>query len=283
MVYYDGADVSELVGSYLLKKVSNIVDKKCNGLYRDDGLAILQKLLGPQIERKRKDIKMFKTAGLNITIQKGLRIVNYLDVQFNLNNGTYQPYRKPDNTPVYISKKSNHPPIVLKQLPKSIDKRISHISSDESTFCNSLPIYSDALKKSGFNDKLTYSTKTADYDTSEKKTRKRKFIWFNLPFSLNVKTNVGKIFLKLVKRHFPKESPLHKIFNKNMLKVSYSCMHDAPSVLSAHKRNILYIKKSEFGCNCRSKINCQLNNKCWTPKIVYLGDVRNNTNYERKF
>ena len=60
MVYYDGADVSELVGSYLLKKVSNIVDKKSIGLYRDDGLAILQNLSGPQIQRKRKDIKMFK-------------------------------------------------------------------------------------------------------------------------------------------------------------------------------------------------------------------------------
>ena len=90
---------------------------------------------------------MFKTAGLNITIQAGLRIVNFLDVHFNLNNGTYQPYRKPDNTPVYINKKSNHPPVVLKQLPKSIAKRISDISSDENIFCNSITIYSDGLKK----------------------------------------------------------------------------------------------------------------------------------------
>ena len=109
---YDGAEVCELVGSYLLKKVSNIVDKKSIGLYRDDGLAILQNLSGPQIERKRKDIlKMFKTVGLNITIQAGLR------VQFNLNRGTYQSYRKPDNTPVYTNRKSKHPPVVLKQLP----------------------------------------------------------------------------------------------------------------------------------------------------------------------
>ena len=98
-----------------MKKVSNIVDKKSFDLYRDGGLAILQKLSGPQIERKRKDIiKMFKTAVLNITIQAGLHIVNFLDVQFNLHNGTYQPYRKPDNTPVYINKKSNHPPVLLK-------------------------------------------------------------------------------------------------------------------------------------------------------------------------
>ena len=64
MGYYDRAEVCELVGSYLLKKVSNIVDKTYIGLYRDDGLAILQNLSGPQIEWKRKDImKMFKTGG----------------------------------------------------------------------------------------------------------------------------------------------------------------------------------------------------------------------------
>ena len=109
---------------------------------------LLHTTSGPQIERKRNDIiKIFKTARLNITIQAGLRIVNFLDVQFNLNNSTYQPYRKPDNTPVYINKKSNHPPVVLKQLPKSIAKRISDISSDENIFCNSAPIHSKRLKK----------------------------------------------------------------------------------------------------------------------------------------
>ena len=148
---YDGAEVCELVGSYLLKKVSNIADKKCIGLYSDDGLAILQNLSVRQTERKRKDItKMFKAAGLNITIQTGLRIFNFLDVQFNLNNGTCQPYRTPDNLPIYINKKSNHPPVVLKQQPKAIAKQISDISSDENIFCNSIPIYTKALKKMRF-------------------------------------------------------------------------------------------------------------------------------------
>ena len=50
-------------------------------------------------------------------VQAGLRIANFIDVQFNLIRGTYQPHSKPDNTPVYINKKSNHPPLVLKQLP----------------------------------------------------------------------------------------------------------------------------------------------------------------------
>ena len=248
MGFYDGAEVCELVGSYLLIKVLNIVDKKSIVIYRNDRLAILQNLSGPQIERKRKDIiKIFKIVGLNITIQADLRIVNFLDVQFKLNNGTYQPDRTPSNSPVYINKKSNNPPEVLKQLPKSIAKRISDVPSNENIFCNSIPIYSEALKKGGFNDKLIYSTKRADCDTSEKKKSKRKVRWFIPPFSLNVKTKVGKIFLRLVKRHFPKESPLQKLFNKNTLKVSHNCMSSVTSVLSAHNRNILFPKRSEFG------------------------------------
>ena len=37
---YDGAEVCEIVGSYLLNLLGNILDKDLAGLYRDDGLAI---------------------------------------------------------------------------------------------------------------------------------------------------------------------------------------------------------------------------------------------------
>ena len=54
---YDGAEVCELVGFYLLKKVSNIVDKKSIGLYRDDGLAVLQTF---QFEKLNGNVKILK-------------------------------------------------------------------------------------------------------------------------------------------------------------------------------------------------------------------------------
>ena len=60
-------------------------------------------------------------------------------------------------------------------------------------------------------------------------------------------------------------------------------MGNVASVLSAHNRNILYPKMSEFGCNCRSKTDYPLDNKCLTPMIVYQADVQNITNDERKF
>ena len=66
---YDGAGVCGLVGSHLLNKLLNIVDKESIGLYKDDGIGVLQNLSGTQTERKRKAIlKVFKDCGLRITI-----------------------------------------------------------------------------------------------------------------------------------------------------------------------------------------------------------------------
>ena len=81
------------------------------------------------------------------------------------------------------------------------------------------------LLKTGSNEKLVYNKEnTALNEQDEKKKHKRNIIWFNPPYCSTVKTNVGKLFLKLVKRHFPKGHKLHKMFNKNSLRVSYSCL-----------------------------------------------------------
>ena len=63
----------------------------------------------------------------------------------NLDTGRYRPYRKPDNMPVYINRKSNHLPIITKEIPKAIAKQISDISSSEVVFNESIPIYSEPL------------------------------------------------------------------------------------------------------------------------------------------
>lgn len=129
---YDGAEVCELVGLFTLSGLGNTYGKECIGLYRDDGLAVFKNISGPQAERIRKDITShFKNNGLNITIQTNLKIVNYLDFAFNLNNGRYCPYRKPNNQPLYINAKSNHPPNIIKQLPDSISRRISDNSCND--------------------------------------------------------------------------------------------------------------------------------------------------------
>ena len=42
--------------------------------------------------------------------------------------------------------------------------------------------------------------------------------------------NIGKIFLKLVDKHFPKSNKLHKIFNRNTSKVSCSCAENMTQI-----------------------------------------------------
>ena len=97
-----------------------------------DGLAVIKGLSRSESERLKKNaVETFKDYGLNITTEANLHIVNYLDLTFDLRKSTYLPYRKPDNLPVYINSCSNHPPTVMKQLPKSISKRLSGLSSNK--------------------------------------------------------------------------------------------------------------------------------------------------------
>ena len=115
-----------------MNKLKNIFQYNTFGLYRDDGFAVIKGLPGPEIERLKKNVlQTFNDYGLNITIEGNLRIVNSLDVTFNLRKSTDLPYRKPDNPPVYINSCSNSLPTVIKQLPKSISKRLSDLSSNK--------------------------------------------------------------------------------------------------------------------------------------------------------
>ena len=51
------------------------------------------------------------------------KIVNFLDVTLNLSKDTFEPYKKENDIPIYIHTSSNHPPSVIKQIPKSISHR----------------------------------------------------------------------------------------------------------------------------------------------------------------
>ena len=53
---FDGAGVCELVGTYSLAMLSRKLQTGDFGLYRDDGLGVVQKVSGHQADRLRKDI-----------------------------------------------------------------------------------------------------------------------------------------------------------------------------------------------------------------------------------
>ena len=78
-------------------------------------------------------------------------------------------YRKPDNPPVYINNCSNHSPTAIKHLPKSISERLSDLRSNEDIFEKPKPAYSDALNKSGFQEKLIYTSAQSNNDKNDNK------------------------------------------------------------------------------------------------------------------
>ena len=109
----------------------------------------------------------------------------------------------------------------------------------------------EALSNSGYDYKLGYETMNKDSNDGK---RRRKIIWFNPPYSMSVATNIGKCFLKLVNSVFYKHV-LNKIFNANILKVSYSCMPNISSIIKGHNEKILNknLKQSTTNakeCNC---------------------------------
>lgn len=71
-------------------------------------------------------------------------------------------------------------------------------------------------------------------------------IWINQPYQKNVKTDVCKVILKLLKKHFPANYILHTIFNKSTAKFSYSCMKNTKSAIYSHNRNILNLRAASL-------------------------------------
>ena len=125
--------------------------------------------------------------------------------------------------------------------------------------------------------------------TAKRKNRQRNnILWYNPPFSRNVSTNIGHKFLSLVDKHFPKDHKLRKIFNRNTIKISYSCMNNTKQIIDNHNKRILNppIHTDETAnnatssktCNCRQKNTCPLNGNCLQSSVIYQAIVKRKDN-----
>ena len=147
-------------------------------------------------------------------------------------------------------------------------------------FKKSAPFYNEALKASGYQETLAY-----DKCSRNRKNRSRNIIWFNPPYSVNVKSNIAQTFLRLIDKHFKKGNQLHKIFNRNTVKVSYSCMPDISTYIKSHNAKILTPPEAnrDKRCNCRKNTICPLQGNCMIDSVVYRGLISNpqksETNY----
>ena len=140
-------------------------------------------------------------------------------------------------------------------------------------FNKSIKIYSKVLKESGFTDGLKYLPNEVQLENNEGRKRKRKITWLNPPYSKNIKTNVGRVFMKLLNKHCPVSHILHKIFNKNTIKISYGCVKNINSVMPSHNKhsksqNIVWVYLTK-------KESCPMYGECLTSQLVYRATVTN--------
>ena len=174
-------------------------------------------------------------------------------------------------TKPYINAKSNHPPniIIIKQLPLSVEKRLQTLSSNEPIFNKAEKHYQETLDMCGYKHKLQYSEVL--HKRNNNGNRKQNIIWFNTPHSKIVSTNIGKCFLSLLNKHFPKKHKYHELFNRLNVKTSYSCMPNVNSAIHNHNKSIPQetetINKS---CNCVKDDFCPLDNLCLTSNEILL-------------
>ena len=99
-----------------------------------------------------------------------------------------------------------------------IENRLIKLSKNKNIFDDNICTYQNAVDKSNFKHKLTY---TSDFK-NRKRNRSRKVIYFNLPFCKSIKANVEKLSFELVNKHFKENNSLNSLINRNNCKLSYS-------------------------------------------------------------
>ena len=170
---FDGAESCDLIGLYLLHLLTTNIENIVVGLYRDDGLCVSNATPRLTEKLRQKIVKIFKDNDLGTTSAANLQQVQFLDVTLDLKNEIYKPYIKPGDKPTYVHSDSNHPPSILKNIPLSINKRLSKISANKEIFDDAVPLYQRELEKNGYCHTLEYD-QTAT--TNRRRTRARKVI-----------------------------------------------------------------------------------------------------------
>ena len=193
--------------------------------------------------------------------------------------------KKTNSDLLYVKTQSNHPKVVVKHILMLLKKRLNNISCNKNVFDNAKGEYERALKNSGHIPELKFE-KANTNTTLNKKNRKRKILWYNPPYNRALKTNFGRKFLNLIRKHFPLGHLLYPIINKNNVKISYSTTTNMKRVIQNHNKKILNNTNDQAEtttklCSCPStkKDKCPLQNKCLTKGIVYKATVKKSNKF----
>ena len=221
----DGAECCEIVDLYLIHQITeveNILQKSDFGTLRDDYLGIAGANRASNERIKKKLIKVFEKFGLKIVIEMNKTKVNFLDVTMKLTDGPYKPFIKPNCNVRYVRSQSDHWNTILKQIPPRNRKEIEQHFQQRTNFVSMKDTYQNALNKAGCNCVLKWNEKIVRENPQRNRRRKKATTWYNPPYSQIIKTNVGKEYIRLVRKWFMSNPSLKSEFNTTTMKVSYS-------------------------------------------------------------
>ena len=77
----------------------------------------------------------------------------------------------------------------------------------------------------------------------------------------------------------------HKLFNKNTVKISNSCMRNTKTIVNSHNAKNLFPEKSteQRTCDYLKKVTCPLDQESLTTNITYKAKVTSsNRSYQEK-
>ena len=212
-------------------------------------------------KKKLCRILNFKDNDLRIAANK--KVTDFLDITLDLQTGSYKLYKKPNDTISYIQCQSNHPPSIIKNLPKGIEIRLPTNSANGYIFQEAAKPYNNVLDT---RRNLNAPTKKPPRTKEEKhlltatqrnlspsqiiqkkkkqqQKEKEEDHLVQPPTSKNVATNIVKKYFILLSACFPANNKLHKIINKNTIKLSYSCMSNIKQSIANHNKAILSKEK----------------------------------------
>ena len=191
---------------------------------------------------------------------------------------TENPTKKPA---IFTSIQTTHH-LSIKKSKTSCKKTLTFLHHQKIFFRSQTFTMKNPLKQFIQNQATISTTKR---NQSKQKEGKRNIIWFNSPYSKSVKSNIGRIFIKLISKHFPPNNKL-RIFNKNTIKLSYSCMPNIRSKITVTTKKILQPKSTEPQklCNCCPvKEDFPMNGLCSTSSILYQATIKcSDSKYKQK-
>ena len=274
---YDGAEVCELVGLFLLSELAGLPIN--GGLYRDDALFV-SSLTPKENNRVVEKIKaIMGVHGLEIKAKCNSKVADFLDVTMDLGNNRHMPFRKPGQVIEYINIDSNHPPHVLKNTVAEVAKRLSTLSSSKQIFDAAKGPEQEALRRAGYTEELIYQPEEVA-NRPRRRQRKRQVMWFNPPYCMSLKTKVGQRFLNILDTCFPADNPLHRVFNRHTVQLSYRTMPSLAKIISGHNAKVVADIMPEqrpfnSNCNCRGGTEkCPVDGaRCKDASVVYQADV----------